>query len=397
MRAGAAAPPRVVLTGGGTGGHIYPALAIAAELRRLVPEVDILYVGSVDGLEARLVPGEGLPYRAVPAAGVIRKSPLAAARGLVQLLRGVVAARRVLAGFRPDVVVGTGGYVSFPVVFAAVRARVPVLIQEQNVVPGVANRWVGRWADVVAVPHAEVARWFPRARRIEVTGNPVRPEVLAADRDAARARLGLAGCRRVVLVVSGSRGARTVNEAMAGALPEWLGRPEWGLLWITGNAYHAEVSAAARRAGYDPDRHPHVRIVAYAHDMADMLAAADLVVARAGAITLAELAARGLPAVLVPSPNVTHDHQRQNARLVERAGAAVVVEDADCDARTLGGAIRSLLADEARLAAMAAASRTLARPDAARRLAELVLELAGSGPGRSGRAPGRPAGGRWGR
>lgn len=387
---------RVVLSGGGTGGHVYPALAIGEALRQLA-DVELLYVGTADGLEARVVPPHGVPFEAIPAAGVIRKSPAAALRGLWLLARGALRARAVLARFRPHAVVGTGGYASAPVVWAACRMGVPTLIHEQNAVPGVTNRWLSRCADVVAVPHPEVAARFPAARRVVVTGNPVRPAILAADRDACRARLGMAGLRHVVLVVGGSRGARTLNEAVLGLLPAWLGWQETGLAWVTGERYHAEMAARAREAGYDPATHTHVRIMPYAHAMEELLAASDLVVARAGAITLAEITARGLPAVLVPSPNVTHDHQRHNARLLERAGAAVVIEDHRCGPERLGAAIRALLGDPSRLQAMAAASRRLGRPDAARRLAELVLELARRGglPGGPGAGPpeGRGAGG----
>lgn len=375
---------RVVLSGGGTGGHVYPALAIAEAVRRRVADVSFLYVGTADGMEAEIVPRQGLPFRTVAAGGVIRKSPVAAARGLVAMARGVWQARRLLAGFGPHVVVGTGGYVSGPVLLAAALAGIPTLVHEQNAVPGVTNRLLSRFADVVAVPHPDVVRRFPSARRVEVTGNPVRSAVLAADPAKARARLGLAGCRWVVAVLGGSRGARTINEAVAGLLPAWLERPDRGLVWVTGRAYHDAMVARAREAGYDPERHGHVRILPYAHAVEDVLAAADLVVARAGALTLAELAARGRPAVLVPSPNVAHDEQRHNARLAEAEGAAVILEDDRCDAASLDAVLEQLLADPARLAAMAAAARRLARPDAADRLADLVLELARGGRRRAG-------------
>lgn len=374
---------RVVLSGGGTGGHVYPALAIAEAVRRLEPEARFLYVGTADGLEAEIVPRHGLPFRTVAAAGVVRKGALGAARGVLALLRGLRQARRLLAEFGPHVAVGTGGYASGPVILAAASLGVPVLIHEQNVVPGLTNRLLARWAAVVAVPHPEARRYFA-ARRVEVTGNPVRASILAADPAAARARLGLQGCRQVVGVLGGSRGARTLNEAALGLLPAWLPRPERGLVWVTGRAYHDEMVARAREAGYDPQRHAHVRILPYAHAVEDVLAAADLVVARAGALTLAELTACGKPAVLVPSPNVAHDEQRHNARVLAEAGAAVVVEDARCDAATLGALLEALLADPPRLEAMAAAARRLARPDAAERLGRLVLELARAGRRRAG-------------
>lgn len=374
---------RVVLTGGGTGGHVYPALAIAEALRARVPGAQLYYLGTREGLEAQVVPRHGIPFYAIPAGGVVRKGWAQAARGAWLLLQGVRRARALLRELAPQVVVGTGGYVSGPVVWAAARSGLPTLIHEQNAVPGVTNRLLSRYADVVAVAYPEVARWFPRARRVEVTGNPVRPAVLAASRQPSRAALGLEPYRFVVLVVSGSRGARTVNEAVLEMLPRWLRREQDALVWVTGQAYYDLVARRARERGYDPEVHRHVRILPYAHAMEQWLAAADLVVSRAGAMTLAEIAARGLPSVLVPSPNVAHDEQRHNARLFAAAGAAWVLEDHACHGDALAAALEQLLADPERLRAMGEAARRLARPEAADRLAQLVLDLA------RGRRPGR--------
>lgn len=381
---------RVLLTGGGTGGHIYPALAIASELRRRVPDCELLYAGTREGLESRIVPRAGLPFVTVSARGLVRKGPRELVAGLLALARGLWQADRLVARFRPDVVVGTGGYVAAPVALAAARRGVPVLIQEQNAYPGATNRLLARWAAAVCIPFEEGRRFFPPRARIYVTGNPVRPEVLRADREEARRRLGIPPPARVVLVTGGSRGAERINGAaleLAAAVAE---RPDTVLLWACGERYHPQVRArlAARlraagpRAGGEKDR---VRLFPYLDDMAAAYAAADLYVGRAGATTLAEVTARGLPAVLVPSPNVAHQEQDHNARVLERAGAARVIPDAELTGRRLVETVLALLADGDALRRMAAASRGLGRPGALADIVDRVLELAGMPPG-GGRA-----------
>ncbi|HEX6989145.1 MAG TPA: undecaprenyldiphospho-muramoylpentapeptide beta-N-acetylglucosaminyltransferase [Bacillota bacterium] len=370
---------RVMMTGGGTGGHVYPALAVASELRRLVPAVEFLYVGTREGLESRIVPAAGLPFRSVRARGFIRKRPLDLVRAVLDLARGYRTALVLVRAFRPAVVLGTGGYVMAPVILAAARCRVPVVLHEQNALPGVANRWLSRYADVVAVPFDEAVAAFPRARRVEVTGNPTRPEILTARTPDARRELGLDPDRPVVLITSGSRGARSLNRAAV----EWIrgGELPAQVLLSTGHAYHSEVVRSLASAGLDAGALAGrgVVVVPYLERMDLALAAASLAVTRAGALTIAELTARGVPAILVPSPNVTHDHQHRNAELLRRAGAAVLLPDAELSGARVGREVERLLSDGERLAAMARAAAALGRPDAGRRLAELLLEAAGRG------------------
>ncbi|GAB6875890.1 undecaprenyldiphospho-muramoylpentapeptide beta-N-acetylglucosaminyltransferase [Thermaerobacter litoralis] len=370
---------RVLLTGGGTGGHIYPALAIAVELKRRVPGCEMLYVGTREGLESRIVPRAGLPFATISARGLMRKSPRELVAGILALSRGLIQADRIVARFRPDVVVGTGGYVAAPVALAAVRRRVPVVIQEQNAVPGATNRLLARWAQAVCVPFAEAARFFPEGARVVVTGNPVRPEIVAARREEARARLGLDGTEPVVLVTGGSRGAERVNRAALELAVAVAGWARGVLLWASGERYHGEMAAGlARRlaeVGCDPG--PRVRLFPYIDDMPTAYAAADLYIGRAGATTLAEITARGLPAVLVPSPHVAHHEQDANARVLERAGAAVVIPDEELTGTRLVEVVAGLLAAPERLAAMARASRELGRPGATAAIVDRVLAAAG--------------------
>jgi UDP-N-acetylglucosamine--N-acetylmuramyl-(pentapeptide) pyrophosphoryl-undecaprenol N-acetylglucosamine transferase len=362
---------RVVLTGGGTGGHIYPALAIAAELGA---GVVVGYLGTERGLEARVVPEAGIAFYAVPASGVLGKAPAAMARGALGAVAGLGRALSLVRRLRPDVVVGTGGYVTGPVGMAAALAGVPLFILEENARPGVTNRMLARFARHIAVPWAEAAVGFPPSVRtkVVVTGNPVRREVIEADRGEARRRFGLAPDATVLLVVGGSQGAEAINEAVLALVRD---REAWppgaALIWATGPRYH---SAVLSRLGEPP---PWARIVPYLDDMPQAYAAADLVVARAGAMTVAELTARGVAAVLVPSPNVTGDHQTANARVLAARGAAVMLGERALAG--LGSTVRALIADRERLARMASASRALGRPDAAATLASLVLRDAARG------------------
>lgn len=373
---------RFVVTGGGTGGHIYPALAVAAGLADAVPGAEVLYIGTATGLEADIVPRAGVPFAAVRAAGLMGKSPVARLKGGLALLRGTFQALALLRRFRPAAVLGTGGYVSAPVVVAARLLGIPVALQEQNALPGAANRLLARFAKLVLLPFPEARRHFGNHPSVRVTGNPVRREVMEAERGPARAALGVPDDATVLFVFGGSRGAATIHAAVREALARLLARPDVIVQYVTGDAYYAEVSAGLEQQGLAG--HPRLRVVPYAHDVADWLAASDVAVVRAGAMTVAELAVRGLPAVIVPSPNVANDHQVYNARILSDAGAAVMVLDRDLNGDSLLGALGPLLDDPARRAAMAAAARSVARPDALKHIVRGVLEIAGVHGGKGG-------------
>ncbi|MDI3297712.1 MAG: undecaprenyldiphospho-muramoylpentapeptide beta-N-acetylglucosaminyltransferase [Bacillota bacterium] len=374
-------PRKVLVTGGGTGGHIYPALAIARELERLAPErlgapLEILYVGVAGGMEERLAQEAGYRFLPVAAGGLVGKRPLELLRNGLRMAAGLLQAVALLRRERPHLVVGTGGYAAAPLLAAAVLLRIPAALQEQNAIPGKVNQLLAPWVREVYLAYPEAAR---RLRgRTFVTGNPVRAEVTEADRQEARRRLGLPPGEALVLCAMGSRGSATVNRVLAELVVDWARRPPERppafLLLATGRAHHAAFLEQLARAGVAGEGPAH-RVLAYVDEMPQALAAADLAVARAGAISLAELTARGLPAVLVPSPHVAYDHQRANAEALARQGAAVVLEEAELTAGRLRETVERLLGDPARLAAMAAASRRLGRPEAARTLAERLLRL----------------------
>lgn len=361
-----------IVTGGGTAGHVLPALAVAEALVAEGHERSAVhYVGSERGIEARLVPPTGFPMTLLPGRGIQRRltpANLAAIGGLL------VAGARALAlvrRLRPGVVVAVGGYASVAVGLAAVVWRVPLVVAEQNAAPGAANRLLARFARASAVSFPGTP--LPRA---VVTGNPVRPEVTAIspsrDQDAARRRFGVGEGRRLLLVFGGSLGALRINRAVLDALPAWRDRSDLSVHHVVGARDWEQISVAAPDDLGDLE----YRSVRYEDDMPAALAAADLAVCRAGSGTCFELAAVGLPAVLVPSPHVTADQQTANARRLVEAGAARLVPDAELDGARLAAEVDALLADDEARAAMAEAARAWARPDAAADIARLALEQA---------------------
>jgi UDP-N-acetylglucosamine--N-acetylmuramyl-(pentapeptide) pyrophosphoryl-undecaprenol N-acetylglucosamine transferase len=354
--------PYIVFAGGGTGGHLFPALAVADELRRRHPDAVVDFVGGRRGLETRLVPQAGYPLRTLPISGLKGASlPARAVAGGAAALAVLRCAAWFIA-HRPRLVVGVGGYASGPAVLAAWLLGIDTMLMEQNHFPGATNRWLAPRAAAVCVP-SEAARARLGGRGI-VTGNPVRPEFTAIGPSPRAASTSL-------LVFGGSRGARSINRAIVEALPLLAAMsPPPRIVHQTGPEEHDSVARA-----YAAQPNLAAEVSAFLDDMPARLAAADLVVSRAGATTLAELAAAGRPAILVPFPHAADDHQRLNAEAVRDAGAAVMIRDADLAGPGLGAEIAALASDPARRERMAAAARTLARPDAARRIADVAEAL----------------------
>ena len=364
---------RVVITGGGTGGHLFPALAVHEALRRLRPEAQILFVGAATGVEAAILPRlghafHGLKVRQVKGASWQRKA--GALLGLPWVVR---EADRLLRDFRADVVLGVGGYASFPTVLAARLRRIPTVLHEQNAYPGLANRWLGRLASAVAVSFPKAAAFFPTAH-VQVTGNPVRAEIHPGDAREARRRLGLSPNRFTVLVFGGSQGAHRLNEGTSQALGLLSGeREQIQFLHGTGERDLAEMRQAYARGGFQ------ARTEAFFQDMATVYQAADFVIARAGASTIFELAAVGKPALLVPYPFAANDHQRFNAEAAVAAGAAWLIPDGYCDGRRIAASIQAAREKPEQLHRMGEAAQTLARPDAAEQIVALLERVARGG------------------
>lgn len=355
---------RFVVSGGGTGGHIYPALAIARGLEERYPGAEVLYVGTKQGMEADIVRKTSLPFKGIVASGLERKLSLHNLLVLWQAGVGLRQAVGIIRQWRPDVVIGTGGYVCGPVVLAAVLSGIPTLIHEQNAFPGITNRLLSRFVEQVAVTFEDAISYFPKRARVRLTGLPVRPEILAADREAAMRKLGLKQDTFLLLSFGGSRGARTINEAMLPVIKSFAADPRIHMVHITGKMGQQAFIDAATKAGIDLDRIGNITIKSYVYDMQDMLAAADLVICRAGATTLAELTARGIPAILVPYPFAAENHQEFNARALEKENAALMILDRELNGVVLNNEITAFLEQPDKLSAMGAASQKMGRRQA---------------------------------
>jgi len=355
---------RVLIAGGGTGGHVIPALAIARELRDAYG-AEVRFVGTARGLETRLVPEAGFRLELVRSGQLKNVSLATRLRTAMDLPLGVVECVRLLRVFKPQVVVGVGGYASGPGMLAAIMLRVPTLAYEPNAVPGMTNRWLGRWVNAAAVNFAQTAMYF---RNGEVTGVPVRPEILALRlRPVNTTSLRL-------LVTAGSQGARIFNEAMPKIAPDLLGAAPGLTIVHQAGPRHVETTRAAYAAsGADPTRW---RVEAFLEDMPAQYGAADVVLARSGS-TVAELCAAGRPSLLVPFAAAADDHQRKNAEVLAEAGAAVMLLERDATPAALLEGLRGLLLEPERRARMAVKARSLARSGALERIAAMVVGLAG--------------------
>jgi UDP-N-acetylglucosamine--N-acetylmuramyl-(pentapeptide) pyrophosphoryl-undecaprenol N-acetylglucosamine transferase len=364
---------RLLVAGGGTGGHLFPGIAIADEWMKRGPG-EVLFVGTSRGIETRAVPAAGYALQTLEVSGLKRMGLVGTLRGLVRLPLALVRSIAILRRFRPDAVVGVGGYASGPVVLLAALLGYPAAIQEQNSVPGITNRILGRLVRAVFLAFEDAAKFFP-ARKIERLGNPVRQQIVAA-LEAAHATEPAtdapAGTLRI-LVVGGSQGARAVSNLVLDAAAELAKQgASFTLVHQTGNADLERITQRYRELGLGERAHAK----AFIDDMAAAYADADLVVARAGALTLAELAIAGKPAILVPLPTAADDHQSKNAARFAAAGAAVVLDQRTATAQDLSAEIARLLRDSTKRASMAQAMRSLARPQAAAAIVDRLQAMA---------------------
>jgi UDP-N-acetylglucosamine--N-acetylmuramyl-(pentapeptide) pyrophosphoryl-undecaprenol N-acetylglucosamine transferase len=377
---------RILIAGGGTGGHLYPGIALARELKRRDPSTQVTFVGTAAGIEARVVPREGFELDLIRVAGLKGKNRVERAIGFGLLPIAALDTLRVIARRKPDVVIGVGGFASGPVLALAALFRYPTMLLEQNALPGITNRLLAPVVRAAAVNFEAALTYFPRTGF--VAGNPVRPEFFPAQNEelnditgpfdsvdsASGGNLaqGKPHDAARVLIFGGSQGAHAINVAMVEAAARLAASGiRLALTHQTGERDLDLVRTAYQHAGLA------ARVEAFIYEIDREMKAADVVIARSGATTLAELAASGRPAILVPLPTSTDDHQRKNAEVVARAGAAVVVDERELNGDSLAAAITSLVSDPERRRRMAAAARSLARPDAARRIADRVEQLSG--------------------
>ena len=366
---------RVILTGGGTGGHIYPALAIAQGLLAQDAETQILYVGIRDGMEARLVPEAGLAFAGISGKGLPRKLSLDTIKVLGESVKALWETKKILREFHPDLVVGTGGYVSGPVVLTASLFNIPTLLHEQNALPGITNRLLARVVRCVMVTFPESIAHFGVKKKLELVGLPVRPEIGKVSREIGARRLGLRPDRLTVLVTGGSRGARTLNQAMTTVLEYLDQRSDIQVIWATGKMTYSETVGEFEKRGIAWKR-PGWRILEYLKDMPEALACSDLYIGRAGAASLAELMVAGMPSLLIPYPFAAENHQEHNAQALVQAGAARIILDSELDGKRLWKEVHELISQPTLLAKMGAAARKLAQPQALNKIVDLCKATA---------------------
>jgi UDP-N-acetylglucosamine--N-acetylmuramyl-(pentapeptide) pyrophosphoryl-undecaprenol N-acetylglucosamine transferase len=359
----------IVVSGGGTGGHIYPALALIREIKKETKDAKFLYIGTEKGLESKLVTMENIPFKSIHITGFKRKVSLENMKTVMRFIKGVSESKRMLKEFQADVVIGTGGYVCGPVVYAAAKLGIPTIIHEQNSVPGLTNKFLSRYVDRIAVCFEEARPYFPD-QKVVLTGNPRASEVLNQDGVKGRLSAGLSLTKPVVLIVGGSRGARPINDAVLQSLSQ-LGEKPYQVLYVTGDVHYDKVKKEVEQIGNPRN----VVIKPFVHNMPEILAGTDLTVARAGATTLAELTSLGIPSILIPSPYVTNNHQEKNARALSDHHAAELLLENDLNGQKLVEEIDRILMNEQKLNEMKKASKQLGIPDAAKRLYHLMGEL----------------------
>lgn len=362
-------PYRVIISGGGTGGHIYPAVAIANQLKAISPESEILFVGAKGRMEMTRVPEAGYKIVGLWISGLQRRLTLDNLSFPFKVLSSVRAAHKIIHDFKPDAVVGVGGYASGPLLYAATARKIPALIQEQNSYAGITNKLLAKRVGKVCVAYPNMQRFFP-AEKLVLTGNPVRSDIMGVQqkRQEALQHFGLIGTKKTILVIGGSLGARTINHSIAAGLEQIL-QAGYQLIWQTGKAYIPEAKALEEKHNAQD-----VRAFDFIRRMDLAYAAADVVISRAGALSISELCLAGKPAVLVPSPNVAEDHQTKNALALVEQHAALLVRDAEAAEKLVPTALQ-LAQDEQEQKRLQANILKMGRPNAAEDIVNELLKL----------------------
>lgn len=357
---------KVILSGGGTGGHIYPALSIAEEILRRNPSIEILYIGTKDGREAELVPAHHLPFKTLPVKGMPRKVGPELLPFGYSLLQSLHQAKKIIREFRPDAVIGTGGFVSFPILFQAARMGVYTLIHEQNSYPGIANQKLSKFVNDIAITYDESIRYFDEQAHITKTGNPIRDDFFHLERtNEIYESFGLDPEKKTVLVFGGSNGHEALNDAIVSMAPTF-GGTNHQMIFATGPDHFSGVK--------DKRNPANISIHPYLFNIQDAYAIADLIITSSGAITLAEVQAAGLASILIPKSYTTENHQVKNAYAVASHGAAVVLEEKNLNADTLFQAISEILENPIRLEEMKKASRSISQENAAKQIVDIIEE-----------------------
>lgn len=360
---------RVLVSGGGTGGHIYPALALIDEIKKKRPDAEFLYVGTTKGLESKIVPNAGIPFKTIEIQGFKRSLSPENFKTIYLFLKSVHDSKQIIKEFKPDIVIGTGGYVCGAVVYAAAKLKVKTIIHEQNSVAGVTNKFLSHYVDKIGICFEDVKKEFP-TKKVVFTGNP-RAQQVANMRPSDRLKeYGLDPNKKTVLIFGGSRGALGINQASLAALDSFKDQP-YQVLFVTGRVHFDDIMARLKGKKLPQN----VVIEPYIADMPALLPEITMIVGRAGATSLAEITALGIPSLLIPSPYVTHDHQTKNAQSLVKKDAALMLRESELDEKTLFAKIHLIMNDENRQVQMAKNAKAAGVPDASDRLLQVIDEL----------------------
>ncbi|SHE35853.1 UDP-N-acetylglucosamine-N-acetylmuramylpentapeptide N-acetylglucosamine transferase [Tissierella praeacuta DSM 18095] len=361
---------KYLITGGGTGGHIYPALAIANEIKNKDKHAKILYVGTEKGLESELVPKEGFQFRTIRVKGMPRKINKESFIALKELFHGINDAKKIINEFKPDVVIGTGGYVCGPVVYIAKKKKIPAMIHEQNAFPGITNKILSRYVDKVAVTFDEAKKYFKYPDRVINTGNPIRKEILNINKEEAYKALNIDKSVPFILSFGGSGGQKTLNDGIYSLIKEAVDKKDIQIIHVTGKRFYDEFIDRLKRDNIKLNNN--IKIFPYFYQIPEAINIASLVVTSSGAITLAEISAVGVPSVLIPKSYTAENHQEFNARAFENKGASILVLEKDIRGNILNDIIYDLIKDKNRLEEMAKNSKKLGKIDASEKIFEII-------------------------
>ncbi len=363
---------RVLLSGGGTGGHVYPAIAIANRIKEQYPDAEIIFVGTEKGIESEIVPKYGYELKTVTVQGFKRKIDFDNVKRVFKLFKGLEQSRKVVKKFKPDVVIGTGGYVSGPVLFNAAMSKVPTVIHEQNSFPGVTNKILSKVVTRVLTSFEDSHERFPEGSRdkLVLTGNPVRKEILVARKNIARKNLGISEDKKMVLCYGGSGGSEEINDAMKVVIENMV-KEDIAFIFATGKYYYEEFAKSIEYLNLKP----YQQVVPYLEDMANALAASDLVIGSAGAISLAEITALGKPSIIIPKAYTAENHQEYNAKSIESKGAGIAILEKDLTPKTLNETVFRLLGDRELLIDMENASKEIGKPEAIDLICDEIIKI----------------------
>lgn len=365
---------KVILSGGGTGGHIYPAVSIAKEILNNHKDAEIIFVGTEKGLESKIIPNEGFELKKIKVRGFERRLSFANLIALKEVAASFFDVKKIIKDFKPDIVIGTGGYVCGSLLITAALMHIPTLIHEQNAFPGVTNKLLSRFVDKVALNFEEAKKYFANQSKLFVTGNPIRNEMLNISKPEGLKAFGFSADFPLVFVVGGSRGAKRINECITPIVMQCIQSKSFQLLHMTGETQYGNVVRAYEEKGIPLDT-KYLKVVPYLHNIPYALAASDLIISRCGASTLSEITLLGKPAVLIPFPYATDNHQEYNARALEKNGAAIVIIEKELNESILSQTVLELLSHPEQLKEMGDKSRALGKSSAASEIVKAALAL----------------------